>query len=50
MLGKHTLKFGGEFHLDQININPDAIFNGSFPFTGSETGSDFADFLLGVAS
>ena len=26
------------------------MFNGSFGFTGSETGSDFADFLLGVPS
>jgi len=50
LLGRHTLKFGGQFHLDQININPDAVYNGSFQFTGSETGSDFADFLLGVAS
>lgn len=48
--GKHTFKFGGGFHLDQININPDATFNGSFTFTGSATGSDFADFLLGLPS
>jgi Carboxypeptidase regulatory-like domain/TonB dependent receptor-like, beta-barrel len=50
VLGKHTLKVGGGFHLDQININPDAVYNGSFQFEGTETGSDFADFLLGVAS
>ena len=50
MMGAHTLKIGGGFHLDQVNVNPDAVFNGSFQFTGSETGSDFADFLLGVAS
>ena len=49
-IGKHTLMTGVDVHLDQININPDAVFNGSFQFTGSETGSDFADFLLGVAS
>lgn len=49
-IGAHTVKIGGEFHLDQVNVNPDAVFNGSFQFTGSETGSDFADFLLGVAS
>jgi hypothetical protein len=49
-VGAHTLKAGGEFHLDQVNINPDAVFNGSFQFTGSETGLDFADFLLGIAS
>lgn len=50
ILGGHTLKFGGEFHYDQINTNPIAQFNGNFIFTGSETGSDFADFLLGVPS
>jgi len=50
IVGKHTLKFGGSFHLDQININPDATDNGSFDFTGSATGSDFADFLLGLPS
>ncbi len=48
--GAHTLKVGADFHFDQVNINPDAIYNGSFSFTGAETGSDFADFLLGVPS
>jgi hypothetical protein len=48
--GTHTLKFGGQFSYEQVNVNPNATFNGSFLFTGSETGSDFADFLLGVAS
>lgn len=48
--GKHSFKFGGEFHFDQININPDATDNGSFNFTGSATGSDFADYLLGLPS
>ena len=50
VIGKHTLKVGGEFHLDQINTNPDPIFNGAFVFQGTETGSDMADFLLGIAS
>ena len=50
ILGKHGLKFGGEIHANQINTHPDVIFNGSFAFNGSETGVDFADFLLGVAS
>ncbi len=50
VVGKHTLKFGGEFHLDQINVNPDTVNNGSFLFTGTETGLDFADFLLGIPS
>ncbi|HEV2199592.1 MAG TPA: carboxypeptidase regulatory-like domain-containing protein [Bryobacteraceae bacterium] len=48
--GAHTLKFGGEFSYEQVNVNPNATFNGSFLFTGSETGSDFADFLIGAAS
>ena len=50
VVGRHTMKFGAEFHYDQINTNPIAQFNGSFLFTGSETGSDFADFLIGVPS
>lgn len=50
IFGKHGLKFGGEFHANQINTHPDVIFNGSFAFNGSETGLDFADFLLGVPS
>ncbi len=49
-IGHHTIWLGGGFHIDQININPDAIYNGSFAFTGSATGSDFADFLLGLPS
>ncbi|HXZ32099.1 MAG TPA: carboxypeptidase regulatory-like domain-containing protein [Terriglobales bacterium] len=50
LVGTHTLKFGGEFHYDQINTFPIAQFNGNFLFFGSETGFDFADFLLGVPS
>ncbi|MFY9741731.1 MAG: carboxypeptidase regulatory-like domain-containing protein [Candidatus Sulfotelmatobacter sp.] len=50
ILGRHTLKIGGEFHFDQVNVNPIAQFNGSFLFTGSQTGLDFADFLLGIPS
>jgi hypothetical protein len=50
VLGTHTLKFGAEFHSDQINVHATAQFNGSFLFFGSETGSDFADFLLGIPS
>ena len=50
VLGRHTMKFGAEFHYDQINTNAIAQFNGNFLFTGSETGSDFADFLLGIPS
>jgi hypothetical protein len=50
IIGKHTIKLGAELHLDQINTNPDPIFNGAFVFQGTETGADVADFLLGIAS
>jgi len=50
VLGSHTMKFGGEFHADQVNAHPIAQFNGSFVFSGQETGVDFADFLIGVPS
>jgi len=48
--GKHGLKAGGELHWNQIDTHPDVVFNGSFGFTGTETGQDFADFLLGAPS
>jgi hypothetical protein len=48
--GTHSVKFGAEVHLDQDNVNAIAQFNGSFLFFGTETGLDFADFLLGLPS
>jgi hypothetical protein len=48
--GSHTIKVGGYFSHEQVNVHPDATFNGSFLFTGTETGSDVADFLIGLAS
>ena len=50
MIGTHTLKFGGQFHNDQVNENPNATFNGTFNIDGTETGNPFADFLLGFPS
>lgn len=50
IIGAHNLKFGADIHGDQINNHPDVYFNGSYSFTGSETGLDFADYLLGVDS
>ncbi len=50
VLGSHTMKFGIEFHADQVNADPVAQFNGNFVFAGQETGVDFADFLIGVPS
>jgi hypothetical protein len=46
----HTLKIGGQFHGDQVNEVPNATFNGTFNIDGTETGSAFADFLLGFPS
>src|SRR5262249_19058283 len=48
--GTHMLKAGAAIHYDQINIAPNATYNGTFLFQGTETGSDFADYLLGIAS
>ena len=49
-MGHHLLKAGAHIDHDEINVFPAAQLNGSFQFYGSETGSDFADFLLGIAS
>jgi hypothetical protein len=48
--GKHSLKAGFQLSFEQVNVNPNPTFNGAFAIYGSETGSDFADFLIGVAS
>jgi len=48
VIGRHSLKFGGQFHYDQINERNFAAENGQYAFTGNETGIDFADFLIGA--
>jgi len=48
VIGTHSLKFGGQFHYDQINERNLAAENGQYAFTGTETGIDFADFLIGA--
>jgi len=48
--GAHTLKLGGQYQFAQVRLQPNATFNGTFTFAGTETGSDVADFLLGVPS
>ena len=50
VLGVHSVKVGATAAVEQVNVNPNPTFNGSFLFTGTETGSEFADFLIGVAS
>jgi Carboxypeptidase regulatory-like domain len=49
-IGSHTLKLGGQFHNDEVNEHPNATFNGTFNVNGTETGSPYADFLLGTPS
>ncbi len=48
--GNHSLKFGFSGSYEQVNVNPNPTANGSFLFAGTETGLDFADFLIGVDS
>jgi hypothetical protein len=48
--GAHTITVGGELMFSQVNGNADVQSNGTFSFFGSETGIDFADFLIGVPS
>jgi len=50
VIGEHTLKVGGQFHADEVNEHPNATFNGTFNINGTETGSPYADFLIGVPS
>ena len=56
IVGTHTLKFGGQYHYDQLEEDLiDNVSNGNFFFGSnfngqpSETGNDFVDFLLGCA-
>jgi hypothetical protein len=53
VVGRHALKVGGEFRYLQINERNTCAPNGDFNFnlaSNGETGSDFADFLLGAPS
>jgi hypothetical protein len=48
IVGTHTLQFGVDFHYDQINERNYDDANGAYTFDGSETGLDFADYLIGA--
>ncbi len=48
LVGKHTLSFGGAYHYTQLQEKLRNIENGNYQFFGSETGLDFADFVLGA--
>jgi hypothetical protein len=47
VIGTHSLKFGGQVRRNEL-VEKNLGSNGSFSFTGSETGIDFADFLIGA--
>ncbi len=47
VVGTHTLKFGGSINWNQL-YRYIGSFNGAFGFSGVETGSDWADFLIGA--
>jgi trimeric autotransporter adhesin len=46
--GKHTWRWGGDFRRVQLNTEASSNARGTFTFTTAGTGSDFADFLLGL--
>ena len=48
VMGRHTLKFGGEFRYLQVNERNLASQDGAFVFDGTVTGNDFADYILGA--
>ena len=48
VVGTHTIKFGGNFHYNQLVEQLSNVVNGNFVFTGNETGIDFLDFLIGA--
>ncbi|MEO8258613.1 MAG: carboxypeptidase regulatory-like domain-containing protein [Acidobacteriota bacterium] len=45
--GRHAVTFGGDYRRQQFNVLSQQDARGAFTFTGSATGSDLADFLLG---
>lgn len=46
--GPHTVTFGADFRRRQFNVLGQQQPRGAFTFTGTATGIDFADFLLGL--
>jgi hypothetical protein len=46
--GRHNTVFGGDVRWQQLDVRAQQDARGAFTFTGAATGSDLADFLLGV--
>jgi len=48
VVGSQSMVMGGEFRYYQLNVRNVCAPNGTYTFTGGETGNDFADFLVGA--
>jgi Carboxypeptidase regulatory-like domain len=48
IFGTHTFQFGANLHYNQINERNLDCYDACFSFDGTETGLDFADFLIGA--
>jgi trimeric autotransporter adhesin len=48
IVGRHNFGYGVDYKRQQFNLLSQQNARGGFTFTGSETGNDFADFLLGI--
>jgi hypothetical protein len=48
IVGRHSIKFGGEYRYLQLNARNIYAPTGSYSFNGLETGNSFADFLIGA--
>jgi outer membrane receptor protein involved in Fe transport len=46
--GRHTITAGGEYRRIALDVFGQQDPRGRFSFTGARSGSDFADFLLGL--
>jgi len=48
--GRHNLTYGGDVRRHDVDLLSQPNPRGTFTFSGTATGSDFADFLLGLPS
>jgi hypothetical protein len=46
--GRHTITFGGDVRVQQWSVLSQQDARGTFTFSGNATGSDVADFMLGL--
>src|SRR5262249_2677071 len=47
-IGRHAVTFGGDLHWQRWDVVSQQDPRGTFAFTGAASGSDLADFLLGL--